>query len=146
VSAWGQPSPAASHSKIDILELLSLELDRLHNCDWFCRQDGSVAYYEVIVDAEEVRKSWPELSPREAKKRRTIAAETLAFKKLVEMMKQQPERPIPKTQLPKDLDVSGRGLNRIYTRAVAEANAPAWSKAGRRPEVDCGPGRESPRH
>jgi hypothetical protein len=144
VDIRGRTGPSASHLKIDSLECLGLRLVRCGNHDRFSRDDGSVAYYDVVVGAKEIRALWPKLRPVEEKKRFTMAAETAAFRRLVELMRQRPNQPSPKAELIKLFNISERGLNRIFSLAAEEANTPAWLAPGRRKKFKQDPSPESP--
>lgn len=64
----------------------------------------------------------------------TIAAERTCEKKLIELMKASPDKPIPKERMRQDHfpDLSKRSFERAYTKAVMESGATKWSASGRR--------------
>jgi hypothetical protein len=134
ITASGRSDLRRPLARIPVVDWLELHLVRYGGHDRFCRDDGSLAYFHVVVDAHEVRASWPDLRPGEANVLRTAASEAGAKQRLIALMREQPDDPTPKAKLrPRFLGVSDRAFDRIYLQAVAEANAPAWSAPGRRP-------------
>jgi len=135
VAASGRVDLQRQREDIKAIEWLDLRLVRYGSHDRFCRDEASVAYIDVRVDAEQVRAIWPALSPGQSKVRRTIAKETQAKRKLIGLILERPDVPIPKPQLRPDFPgLSERAFNKIFLEAVVEAMAPAWSAPGRRPK------------
>lgn len=135
VTASGRKDLQRQREDIKVIEWLDLRLVRYGGHDRFCREEAFVAYIDVVVDAEQVRAIWPELSPSQMKVRRTIAAETDAKRQLIALILERPDAPIPKPNLKPDFSgISERAFDRIYLEAVHEAKAPAWSAPGRRPK------------
>jgi hypothetical protein len=135
VTASGRPDLQRQRVDIKAIEWLDLRLVRYGSHDRFYRDEAFVAYIDVVVDAEQVRAIWPALSPGQSKVRRTIANETDAKRKLIALISERPDSPIPKPELKPDFPgISDRAFDRIYSKAVTEARAPAWSAPGRRPK------------
>jgi hypothetical protein len=112
-----------------------LRLVRYGSHDRFCREDGSVGYFDVVVDGRQTQAKWAKPKPGAEKVRRTVANEADAVRRLTEIMRESPHEPVPKAQLKERFSgVSARGFERAYAKAVGNANAPAWSASGRRPE------------
>jgi hypothetical protein len=115
------------------IEWLDLRLVRYGGQDRFCRDQASVAYTDVVVQAEEVRAIWPERSASQDGAVHTIAQETDAKRRLIALILEQTDAPIPKAKLRLRFEgISERAFHRIYSEAVIEAKAPAWSAPGRR--------------
>jgi hypothetical protein len=140
VTASGRPDLLRPRKSIKAIEWLDLRLVRYGGHDRFCRNEASVAYIDVFVDAERVRAIWPTLSPGQGKVGRAIAKDTGAKRQLIAFILERPSEPIPKAKLrPRFEEISERAFLRIYSEAVIEAKAPAWSAPGRRRKD---PGRE----
>ena len=150
IVAFGRPEPSKPHQKIEPIEFRSLVLSSHGGNGWLYRLDGTPAYSDVLVDAKSFAEALSNVStaaipppsvaveanapPSAATDtpRSTIAAENRALRTLVELMREKPLNPVPKRVLLKMLKISRRALDRIFSRAAREANAPAWSTAGRR--------------
>jgi hypothetical protein len=134
VVASGRAELQGARRKIGAIEWVDLRLVRYGGHDRFYRGEASVAYTDVVVNARQVRAIWPEPNPSQGKVLHTIAEETEAKRRLMTLMLERPDAPIPKPQLKPDFPgLSERGFDRIYSEAVAEAKAPAGSTPGRRP-------------
>jgi hypothetical protein len=135
VAASGRADLQRPREDIPAIAWLDLRLVRYGGHDRFYRDEASVAYIDVFVDAEQVRAVWPAPSPSQSKVRRTIATETDAKRQLIALILEQRDAPIPKPKLKPDFPgLSERAFDRIYLEAVAETKAPAWSAPGRRPK------------
>jgi hypothetical protein len=133
--ASGRPDWRGPHEEAPVIAWQDLHLIRYGGHDRFCRPDGSVAYYDVVVDSQYVSSKWPKLRPVDAKVRLIMANEAEAVRHLTEIMRENPDRPIPKAQLLDRIEgIARRSFERAYAKAVFAANAPAWSAPGRRPK------------
>jgi len=133
IVASGRPSWQGPREEVSVISWLDLRLVRYGSHDRFCREDGSAAYFDVVVDGRQTQAKWAKPKPGAAKVRRTAASEADAVRRLTETMRDSPDEPIPKAQLKELFDgVSARAFERAYSKAVAYANAPAWSASGRR--------------
>jgi hypothetical protein len=133
VSASGHPNLQQQRQDIRSIEWVDLRLVRYGGHDRFYRDEASVAYTDVVVDAEQVRAIWPALSPGQSKVGRAIAQETEAKRQLIALILERPNEPIPKAKMRLRFEgISERAFLRIYSEAVVEAKAPAWSAPGRR--------------
>jgi hypothetical protein len=73
VTASGRADLQRPREDIPAIAWLGLRLVRYGGHDRFYRDEASVAYIDVFVDAEQVRAIWPEPNPGQVKVRRTIA-------------------------------------------------------------------------
>jgi hypothetical protein len=133
--ASGRPNWQGPHEAAPTIVWLDLHLVRYGSHDRFCREDGSVAYFDVVLDGRQIQAKWARPRPGETKVRRTAASEADAVRRLTQMMRESPNAPISKAQLKLLFEsVPGRAFERAFSKAVAEADAPAWSAPGPRPK------------
>lgn len=93
-------------------------------------------YGRVELRGDDVLRLWPAEPETTRRVRHTCAAEKRVKAELCKLMRNQPTQPIPKAALaalPIFQGVTDRALGRIFTNAVRETGAVAWSKGGRRP-------------
>jgi hypothetical protein len=132
--ASGRPNWQGPHEAAPVIAWLDLHLVRYGSHDRFCREDGSVAYFDVVLDGRQIQAKWARPRPGETKVRQTVASEADAVRRLTQMMRESPNEPIPKAQLKLLFEsISGRAFERAFSKAVTKADAPAWSASGRRP-------------
>jgi hypothetical protein len=86
VAASGRADLQRPRENIKVIQWLDLRLVRYGSYDRFCRDDGSVGYIDVVVDADQVRAIWPEPNPGQVEVRRTIATETDAKRQLIALI------------------------------------------------------------
>jgi len=99
-------------------------------------------YHNVLLETAVLRGLWePKPSatelPVRLKFETTIAAERRFEVWLINRIKAAPDNPPGKDAIKREANAAGqkfsnRGFVRVWAKAVAEVNAPAWSKAGRK--------------
>jgi hypothetical protein len=153
VSAKGRTSfPLASDPKLAHSQARELNvLKEIEAGEWFTPHEFFVAddainvrfftplygydrgYRHVIVAAPDVMKAWPKQSITQ---RSIASAEAKCKAWLAHEMRRSPTPPQPKNQYWKDAQQKFSGLshaafNRAWKQALADAEAWAWSRAGR---------------
>jgi hypothetical protein len=94
--------------------------------------------FNIRVKRADVLKQWPDRSDKPTGvEPTTIGAENQCRLWLTDIMKKDPGRPRPKSDVRKEArdrfpNLSGRGFDRVWDAAVGQANAPKWAAPGRR--------------
>jgi len=114
-------------------EWIDLRIQQRGSYDEVRRADGSIAYREVKIAATMMHKEWPAETPATTGARQKQEQESACLKAVMELMRAEPNEPIAKETLrAKFVGVSERAFDKLYTQAVRETGAAAWSKGGRR--------------
>lgn len=121
---------------IQTVEWNDLSWQRIGKVDLLTFRGGrEPVYTDVLLPAKDVQVLWRAQSRAVERVSTTAAAEAGCRSRLVELMRSDPSKPIPKSKLRGSFPgLPQRAFDRAYRVAVGEANAPSWSAAGRRPK------------
>jgi len=133
IEAWGVRPKDGPRVMIAPQEWIDLRIQQRGSYDEVRRADGSIAYREVKIAATMMHKEWPAETPATTGARQKQEQESACLKAVMELMRAEPNEPIAKETLrAKFVGVSERAFDKLYTLAVRETGAAAWSKGGRR--------------
>ena len=97
------------------------------------RPDGKLAYRDVRIDADIVRKRWRPETPAIRTARQKLEVENACRAAIIERMRKAPNDPVPKATLKRDFPtISKRMFDGLYAEASRESGCGAWSRGGRR--------------
>lgn len=96
-------------------------------------------YHDVLINTKELRVAWAAIAKPATPSAlgTTVAAETRFTAWLIEQMRVAPNSPPGKAAIVNEAKAAGfsiseRAFGRAWSRAVQEANVPAWSSPGRK--------------
>jgi hypothetical protein len=112
---------------------IDLRLKQRGLYDEIWHRGGTLAYRDAQIDARRILQHWPRLDGANAKVADKLSLHAACQAELERLMRASPNDPVPKPKLlPEFPGVKPDAFDRLFSQAVQNTQAHAWSAPGRR--------------